>query len=139
MLKWTPGGGVTEFRRPSNHANGHTRDRQGRLVSCEHGVRRVTRTEWDGAITVLADRYDGRRLNSPNDVVVKSDGSIWFTDPPFGIVGYYQGEKAEQELPAHVYRLDPQNMELTIVADTVYWPNGTAILTDERHQNFVEK
>src|SRR3546814_20316168 len=100
MLKWTPGGGVTEFRRPSNHANGHTRDRQGRLVSCEHGARRVTRTEWDGAITVLADRYDGKRLNSPNDVVVKSDGTVWFTDPPYGILSDYEGHKGESEIGA---------------------------------------
>ena len=98
MMKWTPGAGVTVFRQPSNYSNGHTRDRQGRLVSCEHGTRRVTRTEWDGTITVLADSYQGKRLNSPNDVVVKSDGSIWFSDPPYGILSDYEGARAAGEL-----------------------------------------
>ena len=88
---------MSVFRKPSNNANGHTRDRQGRLVTCEHDARRVTRTEYDGAITVLADSYNGKKLNSPNDVVVKSDGSIWFTDPTFGILGYYEGHKDERE------------------------------------------
>ena len=93
---------------PSNNSNGHTRDREGRLVSCEHGARRVTRTEYDGSITVLADKYKGKRLNSPNDVVVKSDGSIWFTDPPYGILSDYEGHKAESEIGNNnVYRLDP--------------------------------
>src|SRR5690606_17966040 len=96
------------------------------------------RTEHDGTITVLVDRYDGRRLNSPNDVVVKSDGSIWFTDPPFGIVGYYQGEKAEQELPAHVYRLDPDTGEIAVVADSVNGPNGLAFSPDESTLYVVE-
>ena len=98
------------FRRPSNYSNGNTRDRQGRLVTCEHGARRVTRTEYDGSITVLADSHKGRRLNSPNDVVVKSDGSIWFTDPPYGILTDYEGHKAEIEQDGcHVYRIDPEN------------------------------
>lgn len=90
MLRWTPEGGVSVYRQPSNFANGHTRDRQGRLISCEHGRRRVTRTEIDGSITVLADRFEGAPLNSPNDVVVKSDGTIWFTDPTYGIMSDYE-------------------------------------------------
>src|SRR5690606_5706035 len=126
------------WRPAAGHANGNTRDRQGRLITCEHLGRRVTRTEHDGTITVLADRYQGKRLNSPNDVVVKSDGSIWFTDPPFGIVGYYQGERAEQEMPAHVYRLDPDTLELAIVADSVNGPNGLAFSPDESKLYVVE-
>ncbi len=99
ILRWDEASGqVGEFRKPSNFANGNTRDRQGRLVTCEHLTRRVTRTEYDGSITVIADRYDGKLLNSPNDVVVKSDGSIWFTDPTFGINGFYEGEQAEPQL-----------------------------------------
>src|SRR6266704_2932498 len=100
ILKWEEEtGAVSVFRKSSNNANGNTRDRQGRLITCEHRGRRVVRTEYDGAITMLADSYQGKRLNSPNDVVVKSDGSIWFTDPPFGLLGYYEGEKYEAELP----------------------------------------
>ena len=94
------------FRKPSNFTNGNTRDRQGRLLTCEHGTRRVTRTEYDGTITVVADRFEGKPLNSPNDIVCKSDGSIWFTDPPFGILGYYEGYIAKPELPTNVYRVD---------------------------------
>ena len=97
---------MSAFRKPSNNANGNTRDRQGRLVTCEHDSRRVTRTEHDGAITVLADSYNGRKLNSPNDVVVARDGAIWFTDPVFGILGYYEGHKDESENTPAVYRLD---------------------------------
>jgi gluconolactonase len=139
IVRWDEITGQTHaYREGSNHANGNTRDHQGRLVTCEHLSRRVTRTEHDGRITVLADRYGGRRLNSPNDVVVKSDGSIWFTDPPFGIVGYYQGEKAEQELPACVYRIDPDTLELTIVADAVSGPNGLAFSPDESRLYVVE-
>jgi gluconolactonase len=139
ILRWDEITGQTQvYRGASNNANGNTRDRQGRLITCEHLGRRVTRTEHDGTITVLADRYQGKRLNSPNDVVVKSDGSIWFTDPPFGIVGYYQGERAEQELPAHVYRLDPDTLELAIVADSVDGPNGLAFSPDESKLYVVE-
>ena len=98
VLRWDEeSGNVTIFRKPSNNANGHTRDRRGRLVACEHDARRVVRFEYDGAITVLADSYNGKPLNSPNDVVVKSDGSVWFSDPTFGILGYYEGHKAESE------------------------------------------
>jgi len=120
ILRWDEASGlVSTFRQSSNNANGHTRDRQGRLVSCEHLTRRVTRTEYDGSITVLADRYHGKRFNSPNDVVVKSDGSIWFSDPTFGIDSFYEGEKQESELPACVYRIDGQSGEVSVVADDI--------------------
>jgi len=116
IMKWEEEtGAVSVFRQPSNFGNGNTRDRQGRLVTCEHG-RRFTRTEYDGTITVLAESFEGRRLNSPNDVVVKSDGAIWFTDPPFGILGNYEGYKAEPELPQNVYRIDPASGALSVVA-----------------------
>lgn len=139
IMRWDEvSGQVHPYRVASNYANGNTRDRQGRLVSCEHLGRRVTRTEHDGTLTVLADSFNGKRLNSPNDVVVKSDGSIWFTDPPFGIVGYYQGEKAEQELPACVYRIDPVTLELAIVTDSVNGPNGLAFSPDERKLYVIE-
>jgi gluconolactonase len=116
IMRWDEEtGAVGVFRKPSNNSNGHTRDRQGRLVSCEHGTRRVTRTEYDGAITVLCDTFDGKRLNSPNDVVVKSDGSIWFTDPPFGILGNYEGDQAEPLLPQSVYRIDGATGAVTAV------------------------
>ncbi len=131
ILRWTPGSGVTTFRQPSNYANGHTRDRQGRLISCEHGTRRVTRTELDGAITVIADSYQGHRLNSPNDVVVASDGAIWFTDPHYGIRTNYEGFQAEQELPCYVYRVDPSG-EIAAVATDFNCPNGLAFSPDER-------
>ena len=132
ILKWEEETGtVSVFRKTSHNANGNTRDRQGRLVTCEHRGRRVTRTEYDGSITVLMDHYQGKRLNSPNDLVVKSDGSIWFTDPPFGLFGYYEGERKEQELPANVYRIDGQTGETTVVADDVEGPNGLAFSPDE--------
>ncbi|KXF75154.1 gluconolactonase [Paramesorhizobium deserti] len=132
MLRWVPDGGVSTFRAPSNFTNGNTRDRQGRLVSCEHGTRRVTRTEIDGTITVLADSYQGKRLNSPNDVVVRSDGSVWFTDPTYGILSDYEGYKAEPEQAAHnVFRLDPQTGTLESVVDDFVQPNGLAFSPDE--------
>jgi gluconolactonase len=132
ILKWEEESGVVSvFRKTSWNANGNTRDRQGRLVTCEHRGRRVTRTEYDGSITVLMDHYQGRRLNSPNDVVVKSDGSIWFTDPVFGILGYYEGEKADPELPPSVYRIDGQTGEASLIADDVDGPNGLAFSPDE--------
>src|ERR1051325_10668605 len=106
IMRWDEDTGATSvYRQPSNNANGNTRDRQGRLVTCEHDARRVTRTEHDGTITVLMDKFDGKPLNSPNDIVVKSDDSIWFTDPPFGILGNYEGHVATPELPTNVYRL----------------------------------
>ncbi|HWL81958.1 MAG TPA: SMP-30/gluconolactonase/LRE family protein [Roseomonas sp.] len=143
ILRWDEvTGQVTPFRAPSNYANGNTRDREGRLVTCEHGGetggRRVTRTEHDGAITVLLDRFEGKRLNSPNDVVVKSDGSIWFTDPPFGILGHYQGVKAEQELPERIYRIDGQTGRAIVVADDVKGPNGLAFSPDESKLYVIE-
>jgi gluconolactonase len=132
VLRWDEEtGAVSVFRKPSNNANGNTRDRIGRLVTCEHDARRVTRTEYDGAITVLCDRYQGKPLNSPNDVVVKSDGSIWFTDPPFGILGYYEGHKAEPELTPAVYRIDGATGEVKMVADDIEGPNGLAFSPDE--------
>ncbi len=132
ILKWEEETGrVSVYRRPSDFGNGNTRDRQGRLVTCEHGGRRVTRTEIDGSISVLADSWQGRQLNSPNDVVVKSDGSVWFTDPPFGILGNYEGHKAEPEVEQAVYRLDGESGEATIVADDVLGPNGLCFSPDE--------
>ena len=110
ILRWDEQtGAVSVFRQPSNYTNGHTRDRQGRLISCEHDTRRVTRTEHDGTITVLMDRFEGKRLNAPNDVVVHPDGHIWFTDPGYGILMNYEGHKAEFELPTNVYRLNPHD------------------------------
>ena len=108
ILRWDEAtGNVSVYRQPSNKANGNTRDRQGRLITCEHFGRRVTRTEYDGSITVLMDQWQGKRLNSPNDVVVKSDGSVWFTDPPFGLSSHYEGQVNAPDLPARVYRIDP--------------------------------
>ncbi len=133
ILRWDEEtGGVSVFRRPSNNANGNTRDRQGRLVTCEHDARRVTRTEYDGAITVLCDQVDGKRLNSPNDLVVKSDGSVWFTDPMFGILGYYEGHLDTSERAPAVYRWDPSTGETSVVADDIPGPNGLAFSPDER-------
>jgi gluconolactonase len=133
IMQFVRGAGVRVFRQPSNNSNGNTRDRQGRLVTCEHGTRRVTRTEPDGSITVLADNYRDKRLNSPNDVVVKSDGSIWFTDPPYGILSAYEGGKSESELGAcYVFRLDPADGSFGIVADDFVKPNGIAFSPDEK-------
>jgi gluconolactonase len=132
MMKWEEEtGAVSVFRKPSNYSNGNTRDRQGRLITCEHDARRVTRTEYDGAITVLADTFDGKPLNSPNDAVCKSDGSIWFTDPPFGILGYYEGHAATVELPTNVYRRDPHTKQLAVATGDVNRPNGLAFSPDE--------
>ena len=133
IVKWDEvTGQLTDFRRPSDYANGNTRDRQGRLITCEHGGRRVVRTEHDGSITVLIDGFEGKRLNAPNDVVVKSDGSIWFTDPPFGLMSDYEGNRAEQELPQNVYRLDPATGVASVVDGEVPGPNGLAFSPDER-------
>ncbi len=134
MLRWDEESGhVSIFRAPSNHSNGNTRDREGRLITCEHGARRVSRTEHDGSITVIADRWEGKRLNSPNDVVVKSDGTIWFTDPSYGISAEYEGGKAESEIGAcNVYRFDPRDGSLRVVADDFSRPNGIAFSPDEK-------
>ena len=132
IMRWVPGGTATIFREPSNFANGHNRDRQGRLISCEHGARRVTRTEIDGAITVLADGYMGKKLNSPNDLVCQSDGSIWFTDPTYGIMSDYEGFRADAEQPTrNVYRIDPTGT-LSVVCDDFTQPNGLAFSPDEK-------
>ena len=139
ILKWEEEtGAVSIYRKPSNFANGHTRDRQGRLVGCSHGGRCVTRTEYDGSVTVLVDSFDGKRLNSPNDVVVKSDGSIWFTDPVFGILGDYEGYRAEPELEPNVYRLDPASGKMTVAAEGVLGPNGLCFSPDETLLYIVE-
>ncbi len=124
-------GEVTLFRQPSNNSNGNTRDRQGRLITCEHLTRRVTRTEHDGKLTVLIDQFEGKPLNAPNDVVVHSDGSVWFTDPGYGILMHYEGERADAELPARVYRLDTDSGEATVVADDLVKPNGLCFSPDE--------
>jgi gluconolactonase len=126
MYQLTPKGKVTIFREPSNNSNGLTRDKQGRLITCEHFTRRVTRTEKDGSITILADNFQGKKLNSPNDIVVKSDGTIYFTDPPFGI------KLDQQEQPCQgVYCLNPNTQELTLIADDFDRPNGLAFSPDE--------
>jgi len=139
VMRWDEVTGETSiFRHPSNYANGHARDRQGRLVSCEHDTRRITRTEYDGTITVLADKFDGKPLNSPNDIAVKSDGSIWFTDPPFGIAGFYEGHKATPELPQNVYRLDPESRKLSVMLGDVKGPNGICFSPDEKTLYVVE-
>jgi len=139
ILKWEEEtGAVSVYRKPSNFANGHTRDRQGRLIGCSHGGRCVTRTEYDGSLTVLIDRFDGKRLNSPNDVVVKSDGSIWFTDPTFGILGNYEGYQSEPEIEPNVYRLEPDTLQPSIVAQGVLGPNGLAFSPDEKILYLVE-
>ena len=131
MMRYDEASGhVAVFRQPSQFSNGNTVDSQGRLVSCEHLTRRVTRTEHDGSISVLASEYDGKSLNSPNDVVVKSDGSIWFTDPSYGIMSDYEGESAEPELPCQVYRIDPDG-SMSVVATDFVKPNGLAFSPDE--------
>ena len=138
IMKWEEeSGAVSVYRKPSGLANGNTRDRQGRLVTCEHGGRRVTRTEYDGDISVICDGYQGKRLNSPNDVVVKSDGSVWFTDPPFGLLGWYEGARAEQELPQNVYRVDA-NGAVTVLESEVNRPNGLCFSPDESILYLVE-
>jgi gluconolactonase len=138
MYQWDEATGTAvPFRQPSNHSNGNTRDRQGRIVTCEHLTRRVTRTEHDGRITVLADAFQGKRLNSPNDVVVKSDNSVWFTDPSFGILSFYEGEKAAPELPTNVYRIDADG-SIGVVAEGINQPNGLAFSPDESILYIVE-
>jgi gluconolactonase len=134
LLRWDAlTGSVSVFREPSNHANGNTRDRQGRLVTCEHLTRRVTRTEHDGSVTVLADRYDGKPLNAPNDVVVGPDTAVWFTDPGYGILNDYEGRVANAELPTAVYRVDPDGDPQggpELVLDDLDRPNGLCFSPD---------
>ena len=129
ILRWSEDG-LTTFRAPSNFANGHTRDAQGRLISCQHGTRSVTRTEWDGSVTTLADSFDGKPLNSPNDVVTSRDGAIWFTDPHYGIQSDYEGFKSAQHLPCHVYRLDPDGGLEAVITD-MNCPNGLCFDAEE--------
>jgi gluconolactonase len=132
IMRWLEDTGeVSVFRSPSHYSNGHTRDKRGRLISCEHDTRRVTRTEYDGSITILIDHFQGKPLNAPNDVVVKSDGSIWFTDPGYGIMFNYEGHRASLELPAVVYRLDPSTAEATVVVEDMAKPNGLCFSPDE--------
>jgi gluconolactonase len=124
---------LSVYRQPSMNSNGNTIDREGRLITCEHSGRRVTRTELDGSITIIADKYNGKRLNSPNDAVVTSDGAIWFTDPVYGIGGYYEGVKAEPEQEKHnVYRVDPKSGDVKVVVDDFVEPNGITISPDEK-------
>jgi gluconolactonase len=139
ILRWDETSGATSvFREPANNANGHARDRQGRLVSCEHLSRRITRTEYDGRITALADRFDGKRLNSPNDIVCAADGSIWFTDPTFGIDSDWEGDRATSESPHAVYRLPADGQPLQRVLDDLKAPNGLAFSPDESELYVVE-
>jgi gluconolactonase len=130
-LRWIEDVGVSIYRAPSGFANGQTRDRQGRLISCSHQERCLFRTEWDGTVARLVDAHDGRRLNSPNDVVVRSDGSIWFTDPLYGIESDYEGGRQRSEQPPAVYRFDPSDGQIRIVADDFDGPNGLAFSPDE--------
>ena len=134
QLRWDETtGAVGVFRQPAGYSNGNTVDRQGRLISCEHGNRRVTRTEHDGSLTVIAERFEGKRLNSPNDAVVSSDGAIWFTDPTYGIDSDYEGHRAQSEIGAcYVYRIDPRDGACRVAADDFVRPNGLAFSPDER-------
>jgi gluconolactonase len=139
ILRWLEETGeVTVFRSPSNYSNGNSRDRQGRLITCEHDTRRVTRTEYDGTITVLMDRFHDKKLNAPNDVAVHSDGAIWFSDPGYGIMSNYEGHKAPFELPANVYRLDPKTGDATAVATDLDKPNGLCFSPDEKRLYIVD-
>jgi gluconolactonase len=131
ILRWSEEtGAVSVYRTPSNFANGNTRDRQGRLITCEHGARRVTRTEHDGTITVLMDSFDGKQLNAPNDVIVHPDGHVWFTDPGYGILTHYEGTQAPFELPTRVYRLDPGTGRAEIIIEELTRPNGLCFSPD---------
>jgi gluconolactonase len=125
---------VSEFRSPSNNANGNARDLQGRLITCEHLTRRVTRTEYDGSITILADNYEGLKLNSPNDVTIHKDGSVWFTDPDYGILGDYEGDKSKSEISPGVYRVDSITLNITkMETNPIIKPNGLCFSPDYKY------
>lgn len=133
MLQWVDGAGVRVLRHPAGYTNGNTRDRQGRLISCSHGMRALLRTEHDGRVTTLVDRWNGKRMNSPNDATVKSDDTIWFTDPPYGIMSDYEGARSESEIgAANVYRFDPASGDISIVAGDFARPNGICFSPDEK-------
>ena len=133
MMRWLEEDGhVSVFRHHSNYSNGNTRDREGRLLTCEHDARRVTRTELDGRITVVMDSFNGKKLNAPNDIVVTSDGAIWFTDPGYGIDGEYEGHADKFELGTNVYRIDPKTGRASVVVDDFTRPNGLAFSPDEK-------
>jgi gluconolactonase len=139
MMKWEEEtGAVSLFRKPSHYANGNTRDRQGRLITCEMDAQRLTRTAYDGTITVLAESFDGKKLTGPNDVVVKSDGSIWFSDNGAGIRGNYLGHKATAELPYRVYRIDGRTGHITIAVGDMERPNGLCFSPDEKRLYVVD-
>ena len=139
MLRWQEETGeVSIFRNPSNYSNGNYRDRQGRLLTCEHDSRRLTRTEYDGTITVLMDRFQGKMLNAPNDLTVHSDGAIWFSDPGYGIMSNYEGHKASFELPDNVYRLDPKTRDAAVVVSDLDKPNGICFSPDEKKLYIVD-
>jgi gluconolactonase len=139
ILRWDETtGGISVFRSPSHYANGNTRDRQGRLITCEHDTQRLTRTEYDGTVVVLADRWEGKKLTGPNDVVVKSDGTIWFSDNGAGTRGNYLGHAAPQEHPFRVYRLDPQTGTMSIAVGDMVRPNGLCFSPDETRLYVVD-
>ena len=139
ILRWLEDTGVVSvFRSPSNYSNGNYRDRQGRLLTCEHDSRRLTRTEYDGTITILMDQFQGKKLNAPNDLAVHSDGAIWFSDPGYGIMSNYEGHKAPFELPTNVYRLDPDTRKVTVVVSDMDKPNGLCFSPDEKKLYIVD-
>jgi gluconolactonase len=138
VMRWSEGAGLSTYRDHVGFENGHARDRQGRLLSCSHRLRRIARTELDGSVTTLVESYRGKRLNSPNDIVCKSDGTIWFSDPPYGIQTDYEGGKQESELPANLYRFDPRDGSLTVAADDFDGPNGLCFSPDERRLYVAE-
>jgi gluconolactonase len=137
-MRWSEADGMSVWRAPSNFANGQARDRQGRLISCSHRGRCLYRTEWDGTVTTLVTHHDGKRLNAPNDVVVKSDGSIWFSDPLYGLLNDYEGGRQQSEQPPAVYRLDPETEDLRVVASDFDGPNGLAFSPDESRLYIAE-
>ncbi len=137
-MRWIEGAGFSVYRAPSNYANGQTRDREGRLIACSHRGRCLTRTEYDGTVTTLVERHAGKRLNAPNDVVVKSDGTIWFSDPVYGISNDYEGGRQTSEQPPALYRFDPRTNEIAVMAGDFDGPNGLAFSPDERRLYVAE-